>query len=154
MAKEPTEKMDNEELEVDDSLQVESQFQSHFFRPSVICGICEACGSAEYIGGEMKKTIDKSTGQTMHTPTGGQWHNMDATRCPHYKPIYDKGQAIQCAGCAERFTGAKNSLGKFSEILASRLIFVFSFTKEPRRLIMFCDSFECSRKRFSRLMNG
>lgn len=145
---------ESEELEVDNQLEVESQFQPHFWRPAVICGICEACGSAEYIGGEMKKTIDKSTGQTMHTPTGGYWKNCNATICPHYKPIYEKGQSIQCAGCGERFTGAMNSLGKFSEILATRLVLVFSFTKDKNKLIMFCNSFECSKKRFNRLMNG
>lgn len=139
---------------IDNSITQEGTFKPHFFRPAIICGVCEACGSSKYTG-EMKIIgTDKQTGQPIYNPKGGIWERCDATNCPHYKNLFANGGGINCSGCGERFSGARNSLGQFSEILASRLVHVFSFTAERNKAIMYCDSLECNKKRFSRLMQG
>jgi len=141
-----------DEIVIDD-IMTEGSMRSHFFRPAVICGCCEACGTAKYVGGEVEAKVDKSTGEIAHTLKGGHWETIDATKCPHYKPLYDKGQTIRCSYCAEQFTGTRNSLGQFMDIIASRIVYVMSFADEPNKLIMYCDSFDCREKHIARMKN-
>lgn len=145
--------IEQEKITADDEIYTESTLKPHFFRPAVICGICEACGSAHYEGGEMKKVTDKASGQIGYVPTGGKWEVWDATMCPHYKPLYEQGRSLQCSGCGEKFTGSKNGIGKFAEVLGHRTLYVFSFVNDKNRLIMYCDNWECTNKRINRLKN-
>lgn len=152
MAKEKNETDVSPNPEVYTEQNVDSGVRSHFFRPAIICGVCESCGSNHYEGGGVTKTVNKQ-GEIAYHLNGGQWNEMDASKCKHYKPLYDKGSNISCTYCGERFTGLKNRLGKFSEILASRIVYVMSFSEEPNKLIMYCDSFECKEKHLKRLKN-
>lgn len=146
---------DQSEVTVDDKIYLESSMRDHFFRPAVICGICEACGSSHYLGGEVvKKPNPEGLNGVQHSLKGGRWENIDATICPHYKSIYEHGQSIKCSYCNEEFTGLKNTLGKFKELLASRIVYVMSFTSEPNKLIMYCDSFECREKHIKRMRSN
>lgn len=136
-----------------DNVVVEGSVRPHFFRPAVICGACEHCGTARYIGGKVVQKVDKNTGDIEHRLVDGHWETLDATKCPHYKPLYDKGLTIRCSYCQEQFTAARNSLGQFQELLGSRIVYIMSFTNEPNKLIMYCDSFECRQKHIERMRN-
>lgn len=156
MAKEPTEKepelektkvekgsTEPEVLENDE--YTDSGVRSHFFRPAIICGVCEHCGSSEYVGGEVKK-VTNGQGELEHRYAGGHWEERDATMCKHYS-----GLDIRCTYCQEKFTGLKTRLGKFAEILATRIVYVMSFVDQPKKVIMYCDSFECKEKHIKRM---
>lgn len=148
-------KPDIEENEVDDVFNVESSVRDHFFHPCVICGVCEACGSSEYVNGTVnKKASNEGLNGVAYSLSGGQWRPLDATTCPHYKSLYERGQTIKCSYCSEQFTGLKNTLGKFKELLASRIVYVMSFADQPKKLIMYCDSFECREKHIKRMRNS
>lgn len=126
----------------------ESGMRGHFFRPAIICGICEHCGSSEYVGGGVTKSTNKQ-GELEHHYSGGKWEARDATLCKHYKNLQ-----IKCTYCNEQFTGLKSRLGKFAEILATRLVYVMSFTDSANKVIMYCDSFECKEKHIKRMSNA
>lgn len=146
--------MSKNEVE-ESSLEVETVevgMKDHFFRPCVIAGRCEACGAAHYVGGGVSKTVNK-LGEISHHLKGGSWEELDATNCVHYKQLYEKGQCIECAYCREKFTGAKNKFGKFTEKLAFRTVFIISMTDRPKVLIMYCDSFECKNAHLKRINN-
>jgi hypothetical protein len=119
------------------------QKKSFFFYPAVICGRCEKCGTAKYVGGKTTRSIDKSSGQVKYRQSGGQWQEITACNCPHYKGLYDKGDKIQCHYCGETFTGLKSSSGQFAEKLGSRAVYVGAFSDNPKSLIMYCDAFDC-----------
>lgn len=140
------------DIEADD-VSAEGSIRDHFFHPAIICGYCEWCGTTKYVGGEVRVTIDKHFNVPAHSLTGGKWVEIPACECPHYKRLYDKGQRIRCSYCNESFTGLKNTLGKFMEILATRIVYVMSFASEPKKLIMYCDSFECREKHIKRMKN-
>lgn len=142
---------DDNALYLDQS--VDNNAPAIFFHPACICGRCEACGTTRYEGGSVKKTILKN-GEINHQYVGGQWQECDATNCKHYKPLYDRGMAIQCMYCKERFTGLRNSLGQFAELLATRIVYICSSEREPKKLMMYCDGFECKQKHFKRMNNG
>jgi hypothetical protein len=131
-----------EDLEVE---VTDTGSRPHFFRPAIICGICEACGTSEYVGGEVKKVTNKM-GEIEYQYKGGEWKPITALSCKHYK-----GLNIQCAYCGEKFTGSRSKLGKFTEVLSSRQITVMSFEDQPKRLIMCCDDYECRQKNSKRI---
>lgn len=142
------------EDEVDIEVEQEAAMRSHFFHPSIICGYCEKCGTAKYVGGKVTRSIDKSSGQIKHRLSGGSWEVVTACQCPHYSGLYKKGQRIQCTYCKEEFTGLRTSSGQFKEILGTRLVYVMSFADQPNKLIMYCDAFECREKHIKRLKNN
>lgn len=133
------------ELVVDE--YVDSGVKPYFFRPSIICGICEHCGSIEYVGGDVTQRKNKD-GEAEYDYKGGKWQTLDATECKHYK-----GLQIRCTYCGEQFTGLKTKLGKFAEILATRIVYVMSFVDQPKKVVMYCDSFECKEKHIRRMHN-
>lgn len=131
----------------------EDPIRGHFFHPSIICGYCEKCGTAKYVGGKVTRSIDKSSGSVKHRLSGGRWEVITACDCPHYSQLYAKGQKIRCTYCGEEFTGLRTSSGQFKEILGTRCVYVMSFVDQPNKLIMYCDSFECREKHIKRLRN-
>lgn len=135
-----------EDLKVDEF--VDNNIRAHFFRPAIICGVCESCGSSHYVGGDVSKVTNKN-GEIEYRYTGGKWHDINATNCKHYK-----GLPIRCSYCKETFDGGKDNLNKFKDLLATRIVYVMSFEDDPKRLIMYCDSFECKEKHIKRIKNG
>ncbi len=140
------------DLQTED-VSAEGSIRDFFMRPAIICGYCEFCGTTKYVGGEVRATMDKHFGVPAYSLVEGKWVEIPANECPHYKSLYEKGQRIRCSYCGESFTGLKNALGKFMEILATRIVYVFSFASEPKKLIMYCDSFECREKHIKRMKN-
>jgi hypothetical protein len=127
-----------------------------FFRPSIIAGICEACGPSKYVGGNVG--FDTIDGKRFPRLENGHWEECNATTCPHYgkespfRKRWEQGESpIQCAYCGERLTGAKSKLGKLSELLATRCLFVVSLKKDPKKVIMYCDQSACKDKHLARL---
>lgn len=139
------------EMSLDIEVEQEPAAKDYFFHPSIVCGYCEACGTAKYVGGKVTKSIDKQSGGIKHRLSGGHWQEITACTCPHYAGLYAKGQRIKCQYCNEEFTGIKTSSGQFKEILGTRQVYVMSFAREPKKLIMYCDAFECREKHLKRL---
>lgn len=142
--KKPTPGEVPEQLENDDEY-TDNGMRPHFFRPAIICGICEHCGSSEYVGGQVKKVTNEQ-GEAGHQYSGGKWEARNATMCKHYG-----GLDIRCTYCTEKFTGLTTKLGKFAEILATRIVYVMSFVEQPKKVIMYCDAFECKEKHIKRM---
>lgn len=142
----------SEDFDLDMDVNTESELKPHFRRPAVICGVCEACGSSRFTG-KVVKSLDKN-GETVYKYVGGKWETINATNCPHYGGLYKHGMAIRCMGCNEVFTGARNRLAQFSEVLATREVVVLSLDSRPKTLIMYCDQSECISKRFKYLKNA
>lgn len=148
----PTAPAITEDFDLDMELNTESELKPHFRRPAIICGVCEACGSTRWTG-KVLKSLDKH-GHTVYKYVGGKWETINATVCPHYGGLYKNGMAVRCMGCNEVFTGARNRLGQFAEVLATREVIVLSLDSKPKTLIMFCDQSECIDKRFKYLKNA
>lgn len=111
------------------------------WHPTIVCGRCEICGSTRYVGGEVWKVINKKTGDITYRYRGGKWVEIDAAHCKHYRQVH-----IACSYCRESFTGMKDGLGQFMEVLGDRNVFVVSRPDAPSRLIMVCSDFRCKVK--------
>lgn len=111
------------------------------WHPTVINGRCELCGATRYVGGQVWKIIDRKTGEIGYKYRGGHWDEIDAAHCPHYRHV-----TLRCSYCREEFTGAKDRMQMFSEVLGSRVLFVVSEPGRPKVLIMTCSDFTCKKK--------
>lgn len=115
--------------------------------PAIPAGRCEICGSTRFVDkkngsrGEVWRVVNKKTGEYTHSYRRGNWVEMHAANCPHYRHV-----DIRCAYCNEGFTGQKDNRGSFTEVLASRIIYVFAERTRPNSLIMVCSDMRCKSK--------
>lgn len=109
--------------------------------PTIVCGRCELCGSTRYVGGDVIKQVNRKTGEYRFRYRGGTWVEISAATCKHYRNI-----AIECSFCREAFTGAKDRLGQFTELLGERVVFVTASPSSPKSLVMVCNDFGCKNK--------
>lgn len=112
------------------------------WHPTIVCGRCELCGSTRYVGGEVWKIVNKKNGDVSYRYRGGQWVEVDAAHCPHYRQV----KPIACSYCRNEFTGMKDQLGQFTELMGERNIYVCSRPETPNRLVMHCSDFSCKHK--------
>ena len=112
------------------------------WHPAIVRGRCESCGSTRYVGGTVWKVINKKTGDINYVRRGGRYVEIDAAHCKHYRQV----RPIACSYCRNEFTGMKDRLGQFTELMGERNIYVCSLPGQPNKLIMHCDDFGCRHK--------
>lgn len=115
--------------------------------PAIAAGRCEICGSTRFVDkkngtrGEVWRVVNKKTGEFVYSYRRGNWVEMTAANCPHYRHVN-----IRCSYCNEGFTGQKDGKGSFVETMASRIIYVFAQKSAPHDLIMTCSDMRCKGK--------
>lgn len=115
--------------------------------PAVMAGRCAMCGTTRFVDrrngtkGEVWKVVSRKTGEHHHSYKRGEWVEVHAANCPHYRNV-----DIRCSYCNEGFTGTKDKKGSFTETIASRILWVFAERNRPNDLIMVCSDFRCKNK--------
>lgn len=115
--------------------------------PAIMAGRCSRCGTTRFVDkkngkrGEVWKIVNRKTGETKHAYRRGDWIEVHAANCPHYRHI-----DIRCSYCNEGFTGVKDKIGQFTEVIASRILWVFAERNRPNDLVMVCSDFRCKMK--------
>lgn len=115
--------------------------------PAIMAGRCSRCGSTRFVHkkngtrGEVWKVINRKTGEFHHTYQRGEWVEVHAANCPHYRNV-----DVRCSYCNEGFTGTKDKKGSFTEILSGRILWVFAERNRPNDLVMTCSDFRCKSK--------
>lgn len=115
--------------------------------PAILAGTCSRCGTTRFVDrkngtrGEVWKIVNRKNGEFKHVYRKGEWIHVSAADCPHYRNVQ-----IRCSYCNEQFTGTRDKKGSFTEILASRILWVFAERIRPNDLIMVCADFRCKSK--------
>ena len=115
--------------------------------PKIVSGICEYCGSVEYVDKEGNPAVaterKSADGSVIYGYDLGVYAKpICAANCKHYDNI-----KITCKYCHESFTGLMNQSRNFVESMGIRKVIAWIKKGAPDIIHFGCDKMECNMKR-------